>query len=71
MKSCRVRLDRLTGVVEMEAPEDVKVGDHVVGEIDKGACLGVVISEPAETRKEGLKKIARKATDAEVSDYVI
>ncbi len=70
MKSCRVRLDRLTGVVELEVPEDIKIGDHVVGEIDKGSCLGVVISEPAETKKEGLRKIARKATDSEVADYL-
>ena len=70
MKSSRVRLDRLTGVVEMEVPDDVKVGDHVVGETDKGSYLGVVVSEPEETKKEGLKKIARKATESEVSDYL-
>jgi cell fate regulator YaaT (PSP1 superfamily) len=69
MKSCRIRLDRLTGVVEMEVPEDIKVGDHVVGEIEKGACLGVVISEPEETKRAGLKKITRKATESEVSDF--
>lgn len=69
MKSCYVRVDRLTGVVEMEAPEDIKVGDYVIAELEKGACLGIVTSEPVDSTKTGLKKIAAKATDGEVAQY--
>ncbi len=69
MKSCRVKVDMLTGVMEMEAPEDIAVGDYVVSEIDKGLCLGVVVSEPRETTKENLKKVTRKATEQEVSEH--
>ena len=69
MKSSNIKVDRLTGVLEMEVPEDVKVGDYVIGEIDKGACLGVVMSEPQDTGKEGLRKVSRKATETEVSEY--
>lgn len=69
MKSCNVRIDRIAGVTEMEVPDDIIVGDHVVVEMDKGACLGVVVTEPAETQKEGLKKIIHKATEEEVVQY--
>lgn len=69
MKSCNVRIDRIAGVTEMEVPDDIVVGDHVVVEMDKGACLGVVVTEPAETQKEGLKKIIHKATEEEVAQY--
>ncbi|MBA4417967.1 MAG: stage 0 sporulation protein [Syntrophus sp. (in: bacteria)] len=69
MKSCYVRVDRLTGVVEMEAPEGIKAGDHVVTEIDKGLCLGVVTTEPTDVTKDGLKKITAKATDDEIAQY--
>ena len=67
MKSCYVRIDRLTGVVEMEAPEDIRVGDYVIADLEKGTCLGVVTSEPADSTKAGIKKITAKATDAEVA----
>jgi len=69
MKSCYVSIDRLTGVVELEAPDGIKVGDYVVSDLDKGTCLGTVISEPADTEKEGLKKISRKASEEEVSEH--
>jgi cell fate regulator YaaT (PSP1 superfamily) len=69
MKSCYVRIDKLTGMVELEAPDDMKVGDHVVAEMEKGVCLGVVATEPAESRKDGLRKIVAKATDGEVTQY--
>ncbi len=69
MKSCYVRIDRLTGMIEMEAPEDIRVGDHVIAEMEKGLCLGTVITEPAESTREGLKKISAKATDGEVTQY--
>lgn len=69
MKSCYVSIDRLTGIVELEAIDDIKTGDFIVSELDKGTCLGTVISEPADTTKEGLKKIGRKATEQEVKDH--
>jgi cell fate regulator YaaT (PSP1 superfamily) len=69
MKCCYVRIDALTGIMEMEAPEDVKIGDYVISELDKGLCLGIVLIEPFNTDKEGLKKITRKATDEEVSEH--
>ena len=56
-------------MVELEATEEIRVGDFVVSELDKGTCLGTVITESVETGKQGLKKIARKATDDEVREY--
>lgn len=70
MKMCSVRIDKLTGIVEMEASEDIKAGDYIVGELDKGVCLGVVITEPEETKKTGLKKVTRKATEEEIKEYI-
>jgi cell fate regulator YaaT (PSP1 superfamily) len=69
MKSCYIRVDRLTGVVEVEAPDDVKIGDHVKADLEKGHCLAFVITEPADSTREGLRKISAKATDAEVAQY--
>lgn len=69
MKSCNVRIDRIAGVTEMEVPDDIMVGDHVVVEMDKGHCLGIVATAPIDNRKEGLKKILRKATEDEVAQY--
>ncbi len=69
MKSCYVNIDRLTGVVELETIDDIKIGDVIVSELDKGTCLGTVITEPAETEREGLAKISRKATDQEIRDH--
>ena len=60
MKSCRVKFDRLTGTVELEAEEELKTGDYVVCDLEKGECLGVVATEPAETAREGLRKIAEE-----------
>jgi cell fate regulator YaaT (PSP1 superfamily) len=70
MKMCSVRIDKLTGIVEMEASEDIKPGDYIVSELDKGVCLGVVITEPEETKKTGLKKVMRKATEEEIKEYI-
>ncbi|MCX5818126.1 MAG: regulatory iron-sulfur-containing complex subunit RicT [Proteobacteria bacterium] len=70
MKMCSVRIDKLTGIVEMEASEDIKAGDYIVSELDKGVCLGVVITEPEETKKTGLKKVTRKATEEEIKEYI-
>ncbi|MEI6154374.1 MAG: regulatory iron-sulfur-containing complex subunit RicT, partial [Deltaproteobacteria bacterium] len=70
MRICSVRIDKLTGIVEMEASEDIKAGDYIVSELDKGVCLGVVITEPEETKRTGLKKITRKATEEEIKEYI-
>ena len=69
MKSCYVRIDRLTGVAEMDAPEGIKAGDYVIAEVEKGVCLALVITEPVDTNKHGLKKITAKATEAEVAQH--
>jgi cell fate regulator YaaT (PSP1 superfamily) len=71
MKSCQVRIDRDAGITEMEVPDGLAVaaGDYVVGEFDKGPCLGVVMTEPQDTQKEGLKKIVRKPADEEAAQY--
>ena len=68
MKSCYVNMNKLTGIMELEAPDDIQVGDHVISELDKGTCLGTVMTEPLETGKEGLKKIARKVTEEEIKE---
>ncbi|NLT24073.1 MAG: hypothetical protein GXX82_13600 [Syntrophorhabdus sp.] len=70
MKSCYVSIDRLTGVVELEAIDDIKIGDYVISELDKGTCLGTVVSEPVDTAREDLPKIGRKATEQEVKDHL-
>ena len=69
MKSCYVNIDRFTGVVEMEAPDDIAVGDKVLSELDKGTCLGTVLTEPIDSSREGLKKITRKATEEELASF--
>ncbi len=69
MKSCRVKFDRNTGTVELEATADFEVGDQVVCDLDKGECLGQVMTLPGETTKEGLRKILRKATPDELTHY--
>jgi hypothetical protein len=63
MKSCYVNVDRLIGIVELEAPDDINVGDRVISELDKGTCLGTVMTNPLDTNKEGLRKISRKPTE--------
>jgi cell fate regulator YaaT (PSP1 superfamily) len=69
MKSCYIKIDVLTSVIEMEVSDDVKIGDYIISEIDKGPCLGEVVSEPLETTKQGLKKATRKATENEVVEH--
>ena len=56
MKSCYVNIDKLTGVVELEAIDDIKTGDVIISELDKGTCLGTVVTEPAETERGDLLK---------------
>ncbi|MDR2018453.1 MAG: stage 0 sporulation protein [Syntrophobacterales bacterium] len=69
MKSCYIKIDRLTGVIEVQVPDDVKIGDHVKADLEKGHCLALVVTEPVDSSKEGLKKITAKATDTEVAQY--
>jgi cell fate regulator YaaT (PSP1 superfamily) len=69
MKSCRVRFDRITGTVELEATEGLSVGDRVVCELDKGESLGQVLTEPKESTKEGLRKVLKKATPEEITGF--
>ena len=69
MKSCYVNVDKLIGIVELEAPDDINVGDRVISELDKGTCLGTVMTNPLDTSKEGLRKISRKATEEELTEY--
>ncbi len=69
MKSCHIRLERQVGVIEVEAPEDVKQNDWVVAELEKGSCLARVVSEPEETEKTGLRKISKKVTEEEREQY--
>lgn len=69
MKSCNVRIDRLSGFIEIEVPDDTMTGDHLVVDLDKGPCLGVAMTAPVDTDKQGLKKATRKASDEEVAQY--
>lgn len=69
MKSCYVNIDGLIGIVELEVPDGIDVGDRVISELDKGTCLGTVLTNPVEISKEGLKKITRKATEDELKEY--
>jgi cell fate regulator YaaT (PSP1 superfamily) len=69
MKSCRTKFDGITGTVELEAIDDMRVGDKVVCELDKGECLGTVVTEARETTKEGLRRVLRKATPEEISAF--
>jgi cell fate regulator YaaT (PSP1 superfamily) len=70
MKSCYVRMDRMAGILELEAPEGIVTGDYIVTDLDKGPCLGVVLTEPSDSKKEGLRKIGSKATEEEISQYL-
>jgi len=69
MKSSRVKFDHVTGTVELEAGEDLVPGDQVVCELDRGECLGTVVTEPRETPREGLRKILRKASPEEIASH--
>jgi cell fate regulator YaaT (PSP1 superfamily) len=69
VKSCYVKFDRMTGVAEMEASDDIHVGDPVLCELEKGECFGTVASEPAETQKQGLRKIGKKLSPEEVAAF--
>jgi len=69
MKSCLVRFDRLTGVLELEAIDEIHAGDQVVCDLEKGEALGTVTAEPSETTREGLRKVLRKATAEELAAH--
>ncbi len=69
MIACRVKFERVTGTVEMEAVDDIEVGDQVVCDLDKGECLGTVATAPVAAMRDSLRKIVRKASPEEVADY--
>jgi cell fate regulator YaaT (PSP1 superfamily) len=69
MKSCFVRFDRLAGMAELAAPENIHAEDYVLCDLEKGECVGVVVSEPADTTKEGLRNVIRKVSAEEASSY--
>ncbi|MCX8109947.1 MAG: signal peptidase II [Syntrophorhabdaceae bacterium] len=71
MKVGYVRFDYLIGIVEIEVPEEVKAGDYVVCELEKGTCLGVVVTEPLEVEKEGIKKAIRVPSKEELEEYAV
>ncbi|HOJ44239.1 MAG TPA: regulatory iron-sulfur-containing complex subunit RicT [Syntrophorhabdaceae bacterium] len=56
-------------VIEMEVPEEATKGDYVLCELEKGVCLGTIITEPVESQKEGLKKVMGIPKKEEVEDY--
>ena len=67
MKSCRVRFDHTTGTVELEVTSDLLPGDQVVCDLDKGECIGTIVTGPVETTKAGLRKVLRKASREELA----
>lgn len=70
MKSAYVKINDCYGCVfEMEVPEEAKKGDYVLCELEKGTCLGIIITEPEENVKEGLKKVAGIPKKEEVEEY--
>lgn len=69
MRSCYVNLDRSTGMLELEVPDGIGAGDRVICDLEKGLCLGTVLTEPIESVKEGLRRITRKATQEEIDEY--
>lgn len=71
MKTCFVRLKGFPQVIEAGVDFDVKRGDLVVCELEKGLCLAEVISEPKEKECEGLPKIVRIANDDDVSNFYL
>lgn len=70
MKTCYVKLKGLPCVIEVEASEEIKKGDIVVCETEKGSCLAEVVTDVKEKNKEHLSKIIRKASEEEISDFL-
>lgn len=71
MKSCFVKIDKHMGVVELESPEDMKKGDTIICELEKGMCVGKIISDPADSDQTGLKKILRVASAEEIDEFAL
>ncbi len=71
MKSCFVKIDKHMGVVELEGSDDVKKGDMIVCELEKGMCVGKVITDPLESDRSGLKKIIRIASPEEIEEFAL
>lgn len=70
MKTYYVRLKSFPQVIEAETDLDLKKGDVVVCELEKGLTLGEILSSPKESYREGLPKIVRKATEDDISSYL-
>lgn len=69
MRTCYVRLKGFPQVIEAEVDFDVRSGDLVVCELEKGPCLGEVISNPKEKERDHLPKVLRKANEDDISSY--
>lgn len=70
MKTAYIRIiDCYNCVVEMEVPNEAKKEDYVLCELEKGICLGVIITDPVEKEKEGVKKIYGIPKKEEVEEY--
>jgi cell fate regulator YaaT (PSP1 superfamily) len=53
--------------VELEVTSDLLPGDQVVCDLDKGECIGTIVTGPVETTKAGLRKVLRKASREELA----
>lgn len=70
MKTAYIRInDCYNCVIEMEVPEEAKKDDYVLCELEKGVCLGIIITVPVEKEKEGLKKVVGIPKKEEVEEY--
>ncbi|MCX7858115.1 MAG: stage 0 sporulation protein [Deltaproteobacteria bacterium] len=71
MKTCYVRLRGLPCVVEVEAIEDISKGDKVLCELEKGTCVGEVLTDVKEKEVQNIPKIIKRVSDEELSDYLL
>lgn len=71
MKVAYVKImDRYESTLKMEIPEEVKKGDYVLCELEKGTCLGVVVTDPKEEEKAlDLKKVSGIPKKEELEEY--
>ncbi len=69
MKSCFVRVDRIAAIMEVETDLEIRCGEQVVIDLEKGPSLAVALTEACETDKEGLRRILARASDEEVKHY--
>ncbi|MCS7280557.1 MAG: stage 0 sporulation protein [Desulfobacterota bacterium] len=74
MKTCYVKLKGFPSIVEVEANDEVKKGDIVVLELEKGLSIGEIITDVRESEKgseESVPKIVKKASPEEISDFCV